>query len=389
MDKFYLKKVFPEADKIFEFKYKDFDNIKDGCIYIFDTNVLFVPFLISKKGLKDYKKIFKHLKSNDRLFIPARVAREFAKNRGENIKSIFRKLQEARDRLNKGGFDLSSLPILEEEPNYKRIKEIEAEVNKYKEEYREKIDELANYIKKWNWNDPVSLFYNELWDKEMIIDVKKDESELQNDLDFRFEHQIAPGFKDSKKIDKGIGDLIIWQTILEIAKDKQKDVVFVTNEEKNDWFYNEYNTTLYPKFELFDEFRRYTGGKSICIVNFEKFLISQNASEDTIKELQELRAESGFLIISREVLISELQRSLKVAKDKENGFVSSKFFVETLLANKLYDIGSSWELVNTLVSEGVLEIYTHTDPSGLFPPVGALRFKTKEKNEESTATNTQ
>jgi hypothetical protein len=101
--------------------------------------------------------------------------------------------------------------------------------------------------------------------------------------------------------------------------------------------------------------------------------------------LQELRAESGFLIITRLALISELQRSLKVAKDKENGFVSSKFFVETLLANKLYDIGSSWELVNKLVTEGLLEIYTHTDPSGLFPPVGALRFKTKEDLAESTA----
>lgn len=161
---------------------------------------------------------------------------------------------------------------------------------------------------------------------------------MQKDLDFRVEHQIASGFKDSKKIDNGIGDLTIWQTILEIAKDKQKDVVFVTNEKKNDWFYNEFNTTLYPKFELFDEFRRFTGGNSICIVNFEKFLMSQNASEDTIKELQGLRAESGFLIISREVLISELQRSFKVAKDKENGFVSSKFFVETLLAKISYMI---------------------------------------------------
>jgi len=381
MDKFYLKKVFPEADKIFEFKFKDFENIKDNCIYIFDTNVLFVPFLISKKGLKDYKKIFKQLKSKHKLYIPARVAREFAKNRGENIKSIFRKLQEARDRLNKGGFDLNNLPILDEEENYKRVKEIETEVNKLKEDYREKIDELSLYIKSWNWNDPVSEFYNELWDKEMIIDVKKDETELQKDLEFRIEHQIAPGFKDSKKIDNGIGDLIIWQTILELAKDKQKDVVFVTNEEKNDWFYSEYNTTLNPKFELFDEFRRFTGGKSISIINFEKFLISQNANEDTIKELQELRAESGFLIITRDILINELKRSLKVAKEKENGFVSSKFFVETLLANKLYDIGSSWELVNALVSEGVLEIYTHTDPSGQFPPVGSLRFKTNKKIE--------
>ena len=73
--------------------------------------------------------------------------------------------------------------------------------------------------------------------------------------------------------------------------------------------------------------------------------------------------------------------------EKENGFVSSRFFVETLLANKLYDIGSSWELVNSLASEETLELYTHIDTTGSFPPVGALRFKSKETSLESTATN--
>ncbi|GJQ61131.1 MAG: hypothetical protein SCALA702_01840 [Melioribacteraceae bacterium] len=384
MDAFYLEKIFPEAGKIFEFKYKDFENVKEHCIYIFDTNVLFVPFLISKKGLKDYKKIFINLKKEKRLFIPARVAREFAKNRGATIQTLFKKLQEARERINKGGFDLSTLPILEEDQNYNRIKEIETEVNKLKEEYRDNIDALISYIKTWNWDDPVSLFYSELWDNEMIVELKKNCKDLQTDLEFRKNHQIAPGFKDSKKIDGGIGDLIIWQTILEIAEQKKKDVVFVTNEEKNDWFYSEYNTTLYPKYELFDEFRRNTNGQSISIVNFEKFLISQNASEDTIKELKDLRAESGFLVITRDALFTELHRSLKIAQEKENGFVSSKFFVETILANKYYDIASSWDLVNALVSEGILELYTHIDTSGLYPPVGAMRFKTQHNISEES-----
>ncbi len=374
MDRFYLKKTYPEAEKIFEFSFKDFEKIKNNCIYIFDTNVLFVPFSISKKGLKDYKKIFKHLKTKKRLYIPARVAREFANNRGDNIKTIYRKLKEARDRLNKVGFDLSNLPILDDEKSYKRIKEIESEVSKLKDEYREKVDELTDSIKKWNWNDPVSDFYRELWNKEMIVEVKKDEKEIQNDLEFRFQHQIAPGYKDKSKIDDGIGDLIIWQTILEISKDKQKDIVFVTNEEKNDWFYKEYNTTLYPKFELFDEFRRFTGGKSISIINFEKFLVSQNANEETIKEVQELRAESGFLIVTKPIFIKELKKSLKIAEDME-GFVSAKFFIETFLANKFYDIASSWELLNNLVKENVIEIYTHIDENGHYPPINAIRFK--------------
>lgn len=378
MDNFYLEKIFPEPSKLFEFEFKDLDSICKDCIYVFDTNVLFVPFLVSNKGFKDYKKIATELVKNKRLVIPARVAREFAKNRGENIKTLFRKLQEARERLGRGGFDLDSLPVFEDDTNYKRIKEIESEVNKFRTEYREKIDELSVQIKKWNWNDPVSLFYKKLWTNDSIIEMKIETDKVQADLKFRQEHQIAPGYKDKNKIDGGIGDLIIWQTIMEISKDRQKDIVFVTNEEKNDWFYNEKNTSLYPKFELFDEFRRFTAGHSISIINFEQFLVSQKASEETIKEIKELRATSGFLKIEKERLIQELQRALAISKDRDGGFVGSKFFVETLLADKLFDIATSWETINELVNDGIVEIYSHIDEKGLYPPISALRF-TKEE----------
>jgi hypothetical protein len=378
MDNFYLEKIFPEPSKLFEFEFKDLDSICKDCIYVFDTNVLFVPFLVSNKGFKDYKKIATELVKNKRLVIPARVAREFAKNRGENIKTLFRKLQEARERLGRGGFDLDSLPVFEDDTNYKRIKEIESEVNKFRTEYREKIDELSVQIKKWNWNDPVSLFYKKLWTNDSIIEMKIETDKVQADLKFRQEHQIAPGYKDKNKVDGGIGDLIIWQTIMEISKDRQKDIVFVTNEEKNDWFYNEKNTSLYPKFELFDEFRRFTAGHSISIINFEQFLVSQKASEETIKEIKELRATSGFLKIEKERLIQELQRALAISKDRDGGFVGSKFFVETLLADKLFDIATSWETINELVNDGIIEIYSHIDEKGLYPPISALRF-TKEE----------
>ena len=74
--------------------------------------------------------------------------------------------------------------------------------------------------------------------------------------------------------------------MLEIAKDKGKDLIFVTNDQKNDWFYKQDKIGLYPKYELFDEFRRFTNGKSIAIVNFVKFLELSKAKEDTIAEVK-------------------------------------------------------------------------------------------------------
>ncbi len=377
MDNYYLEKIFPDPKALFEFEFKDLNMIKKDCLFIFDTNVLFVLFLVSSKSFKDYKKICEKLRDANRLFIPARVAREFAKNRGDNIKTVFRKLHEARERLGKGGFDLNTLPILEENSDYKRIKTIEKKVADFKIEYRDKIDSITSEIKRWNWNDPVSEFYKTLWTSDSIVEMQFDDDKLKDSLKFRHEHQIAPGYKDKTKVDAGIGDLIVWQTIMEIAKDNGKDIAFVTNEEKNDWFYNEKNTALHPKFELFDEFRRFTGGQSIAIINFKEFLEVQEAKSETIDEVKELRAPSGFLNIDKDAVIEELKKALSVALDMENGFVGSKFFVETFLARKLYDIASSWEVVNDLISEGIIEIYKHHDPDGIYPPISALRLKTK------------
>lgn len=378
MDKFYLHKIFPEPDKIFSFDYKSYNETKENCLFVIDTNILFVPFQTSKKGLSDIKRIFERLKSNERLYIPARVVREFAKNRGENLATIYRKAEEANDRLNKINIDLGSFPILSENENYRIAKEIEKEIVGKIDNLRDNLKNLKEDIKKWNWDDPVSELYRTIFTNEIIVETQKPNEEIEKDLEFRIEHQIAPGFKDSNKIDKGIGDLIIWQTILEIGKSKNNHITFVSNEKKSDWFHSEYRTSLYPKFELFDEFRRITDGFSINIINFEEFLISQDATEDTIIEIRELYAPSGFKIIDKETFITVLKDCLLKAQSK-NGFVSSKYLIETVMADLDYDIGSSWELFNKLEKDGIIESYRHYDPNGVYPPISAVRLKT-EKN---------
>lgn len=377
VDKFYLHKVFPKPDEIFSFKYESYNLTKNDCLFVLDTNVLFVPFQTSKKGLSDIKKIFQSLKKSERLLIPSRVAREFAKNRGENLATIFRKTEEANDRINKINIDLGNLPILSENPHYKAAKEIEKIIIEKVDELRNNLKLLKEDVKKWNWDDPVSELYRTIITSDIIIDTIKSEAEMEKDLEFRVNHQIAPGFKDSAKLDKGIGDLIIWQTILEIGKSKGKHVTFVSNEKKSDWFHNEFRTSLYPKFELFDEFRRESNGQSINIINFEEFLISQDAAAETIKEIQELYAETGFKIIEKNVFISILKDSIAKAQSK-NGFVAAKYLVEKVMRNLGYDIGNSWEMFNELEDDKIIENYQYVDAEGIYPPVNAVRFKTSK-----------
>lgn len=378
MDNFYLHKVFQDPEKVFDFSYKTFDEVKSTCIYVLDTNVLLVPFLTSKSGLDDIKKILQQLKKEARLIVPARVAREFAKNRGGSLAGIYRKVQEAIERLNKTDMNFGSFPILEESKEYQDAKKIEQTIQELFENYRENLNAIKDQIRKWNWNDPVSKIYKQIFTQEIILECSKKEKEIEEDLKFRIDHQIAPGYKDNNKIDNGIGDLIIWHTILELGKKKSADVTFISNEKKSDWFYNEFKTSLYPKYELFDEFRRETNGQSINIIGFEDFLSAQGAQKETINEIKEIYAPSGFAIIDRAKFLERLDHCISIANERSNGFLGSKFFVETHLAQGDFDIGNSWELYNQLEKEEIIETYKHLDPNGVYPSINAVRRKRKE-----------
>ncbi len=286
-DYFYLEKVLPEPEKIFSFDYKTLDSVLKTCVFVLDTNVLFVPFDASEKNLEEIKKIFLKLKKDNRLFLPARVVREFANNRAKRIGDLFLKIRQTKDSLNTGTFKTEDYPLLQGNAAYQELLSNYGKIIELIKSSRKLLENVESDILSWNWDDNVSRTYKEIFTAETIREVQKDKDKLIEDLKFRIEHKIAPGYKDSGKIDDGIGDLIVWQTALEIAKDENKDLIFVSNDQKNDWFYKQDKKGLYPKYELFDEFRRFTNGKSMQIINFPAFLELLDATPETVNEIKE------------------------------------------------------------------------------------------------------
>ena len=80
------------------------------------------------------------------------------------------------------------------------------------------LGKVLDHIQNWTWNDPVSLLYSELFTEQVIFDLEYNEEEIREDLERRHLHHIPPGYKDAAKEDSGIGDLLIWHTILEIGE---------------------------------------------------------------------------------------------------------------------------------------------------------------------------
>ncbi len=90
---------------------------------------------------------------------------------------------------------------------------------------------------------------------------------------FRYEEKIPPGYEDkSEKIGlQKYGDLIIWKEILAYSKLTQKDVIFVTNDSKDDWWeFERKSKSTVPRYELLKEFRDITE-RNILMYRPDKF----------------------------------------------------------------------------------------------------------------------
>ena len=138
----------------------------------------------------------------------------------------------------------------------------------------EEFSELNRFLFKWlNSNKEQNLLVQSATGDEilekilMIFDGRVgsniSESELQCILEEgkeRYAKSIPPGYKDKKKIKEEIddnnafGDLVIWKQILKYAKDHQVGIIYVTHDQKEDWWNIVKGKTIGPRVELRREF---------------------------------------------------------------------------------------------------------------------------------------
>ena len=98
--------------------------------------------------------------------------------------------------------------------------------------------------------------------------------EIAREGSFRYSEEIPPGYEDGKEKTglQKYGDLFVWNQILDCAKSKQKDFIFVTNDVKIDWYEEDKRT---PRFELLKEFREQEN-KRIWLLSMKNFIYHVN-----------------------------------------------------------------------------------------------------------------
>lgn len=221
--------------------------------FVFDTNVFLNLYRYSNKTRNQLLESFEWLKT--RIWMPYQVASEFCKDRYSVI----------------------------EEAN-KRFDTIENEAGKLIDSWKKElrldsndtdIEELSKYLKQWiakkrdnNYltfsatDDEVFSSLLDLFDGKVGVPFSVDEKlGIEQEGKNRYENRMPPGYKDSKKEDNRFGDLFIWKEIIRYAKSKKVNIIFVTHDQKEDWWNTINGKTIGPRIELRREFYEETGKK--------------------------------------------------------------------------------------------------------------------------------
>ncbi|MBV9449977.1 MAG: DUF4935 domain-containing protein [Streptosporangiaceae bacterium] len=121
--------------------------------------------------------------------------------------------------------------------------------------------------------DPVIAALDRLFVGKVGVPFNKDEYEAAiQEANRRIEAKEPPGYRDKGKGFTPQGDYLVWKQILDEAGRRHADVLFITGDQKEDWWrVGSGNELLGPRGELVRELRSAAGGR-LYLLTPERFL---------------------------------------------------------------------------------------------------------------------
>lgn len=220
----------------------------ENATFVFDTNVFFNLYRYSKKTRDVLIDAMAELK--DRIWMPYHVAYEFMRKRPEIIYESARRYSNLEDEVLR--------PCKEK----LRIKDDDADFNLLQKYVHKWIEQHKsnNLLVETTTNDPILEKILNLFDGKTGVSYTEEELEkIKKEGNERYKKKIPPGFKDANKANSEndnntYGDFIIWKQIMDYAKANGKNIIFVTHDQKDDWWNILHGKTLGPLECLKKEF---------------------------------------------------------------------------------------------------------------------------------------
>lgn len=243
--------------------------IENGYRVVLDTNVLLELYRYSPDYADFALECLNKIKDNIRL--PYTVFLEFNRHHTalykRRQKSIDTSIEDSLDLVkNQMNKTLSGCAVLKK----RNFPEIDSLLDGIKEKYESITNAMNDYFDehrvlsliKDNWSsDMPEEFVMDLCHNVQVMKPFTQDKLYQicDDGEKRYKKSIPPGFKDAKNKDgiRKYSDLILWKETIHYAQTNRRNVIFVTNDLKSDWWDQDTNGISF-KTELIKEFNKET-----------------------------------------------------------------------------------------------------------------------------------
>ena len=243
-------------------------NLWDKAIFIFDTNIYLNLYRYSKKTRDSLLKAMQGLEN--KIWMPKQVAYEFMKDRVGVIISVMNSYDSLKNDFSTFAKKVSEeLRLNKDDKDIKRLEEFFEKWITSKKETNIAVSDLHN--------DTILSQILELYDGKVGTGFDKDDMDkIIAEGEERVKKHIPPAYKDSKKADatcdnNAYGDFVIWKEIINYAKDNKRDVIFITDDKKEDWWNICKGRTIGPRVELIKEFSDITN-QEFYMYSMEQFI---------------------------------------------------------------------------------------------------------------------
>jgi PIN like domain len=283
-----MKRAFPQFFRPTE---KQIDAMLKEALISYDANVLLNVYRYSEETQRGLELVFEGYEAQT--ILTHQAALEYSRNRALTILDQVKLCGETQSgfkkTVDKYIAPINSQPFLSEQA----ATALEG-VMKELDDKRASLEAMIS-------EDPYADLLERLFDKKIgAAPDDKGLEELHKQAAARYQKQTPPGYADEDKdVPQAYGDYIVWRQLMDIAKERNRDVVFVTDDSKEDWIQVIHGRKQGVRPDLREEFRKETG-KDVWLFSTSSFLDAAkrvgaaNVSDRAIKEVKAINAQDSL-----------------------------------------------------------------------------------------------
>ncbi|TDQ79081.1 PIN domain-containing protein [Sphingobacterium yanglingense] len=338
-----MKNKFPEYQQINKEK---ISQMWSNSLFVFDTNLLLSLYRYSDTTSKEIFSVLDNLES--RIWIPYQVAKEFYKNRLTVLNEQEKAYSDFIKKINDIKIEIENKhrgPYF----SSKLLNDFQSVINKMDVELEQKLSSIA--VQKQRENDRINDKIESLFEKKVGTMLSENElNETYKDGLKRYKLKIPPGYKDDNKPEpEKFNDLVIWKEIMNKAKEEKTDIIFITDDRKEDWWLINDGKTISVRPELIKEFSTITTQtihfyKPFQFLEFSNKFVGTKIGKEVIEEVKKTfenptgqteKIEISWLLSGNCVNIESIYQSMKKegyeVYFREN--LGGTFYINTFLPN--------------------------------------------------------